>query len=173
MTNAKTSSEQNIGEMRSKIEKLKSERRATEIAPRSHSEALDLVDQHVDRMGQANAGSAHKINVERFMGPTFQPGMLPVATFSSIESALCRVLPGPMAEFLRAELTAHLVGRAKGISGATRAKTRARLDREIRDLEISEEALILRMEADGAEVDRRGDMSPSVFLEITSEHEAA
>ncbi len=35
MTNAKTSSEQNIGEMRSNIEKLKVARRTTEIAPRS------------------------------------------------------------------------------------------------------------------------------------------
>ncbi len=124
-------------------------------------------------MGQANAGSAHKINVERFMGPTFQPGMLPVATFSSIESALCRVLPGPMAEFLRAELTAHLVGKPKGVSGATRAKTLARLDREIRELEIQEELAVCGMEASGAEVDRRGDMSPEIFLEITSEDEAA
>ena len=168
MSSPKSNAEQNIGEMRAKIETLKSERRATEIAPRSRSESLDLIDRHIAVMGQANG-----INIARFTGPTFRPGTLPITSFNSIESALCRVLPGPMAEFLRAELSIFLEGQPQGVSGSARVKTIERLDREIRDLEISEEALILRMEADGAEVDRRGDMSPEVFLEIEIEDEAA
>ena len=168
MTNAKTSSEQNIGEMRSNIEKLKVARRTTEIAPRSRSESLALIDQHVAVMGQANG-----VSVERFRAPTFRPGTLSVCSFNSIESALCRIAPEMMAKFFHSELSAHLEGQPPGVSDATRAKTIERLDREIRDLEISEEALILRMEADGAEVDRRGDMSPEVFLEIEIEDEAA
>ena len=168
MSSSKTNGEKNIGEMRAQIEKLRSERRATEIAPRSRSESLALIDRHVEVMGQANG-----INIARFTGPTFRPGTLPITSFNSIESALCRVLPGPMAEFLRAELSIFLEGQPQGVSDATRAKTIERLDREIRELEIQEEVLILQMEADGAAIDRRGDMSPEVFLEVTLEDEAA
>ena len=168
MSSPKSNAEQNIGEMRAKIETLKSERRATEIAPRSRGEALGLIDQHVQVMGQANG-----INIERFTSAGFTPGSNQITRFDSLEEALCAVAPEQMREFLRTELMVHLEGKPQGVSDATRAKTIERLDREIRDLEISEEDLILRMEADGAEVDRRGDMDPAVFLEVTSEDAAA
>ena len=168
MSSPKSNAEQNIGVMRSKIEKLKTERRATEIAPRSRSESLALIDQHVEVMGQANG-----VSVERFRAPTFRPGTLSVCSFNSIESALCRIAPEMMAKFFHSELSAHLEGQPPGVSDATRAKTIERLDREIRELEVQEELAVCGMEASGAEVDRRADLDPEVFLEVEIEDEAA
>lgn len=168
MTNAKTSSEQNIVVMRAKIANLKSERRATEIAPRSRSESLALIDRHVEQLGQANGS-----NIERFTSAGFAPGSNQITRFDSLEEALCAVVPEQMKEFLREKLISHLEGQPPGVGDATRAKTIARLDQAIRELEVQEELAVCGMEASGAEVDRRADLDPEVFLEITSEDEAA
>lgn len=163
----KTNKDENLGDIRAKIEEMQLERRATELAPRSRGEALEMVDRHVEKVGQVS------VNIERFTDPGFNPGAQTITNSSSIEAALCRMAPDLVKEFLRDELANHLEGGPQGLGAAARSKTIERLDQQILALEVREELLVCEMEASGAEIDRRAEVPPEVFLEISDEDDEA
>jgi hypothetical protein len=72
----------------------------------------------------------------------------------------CALYPERVQEFLAEHMTAG----EGGVTAENRAARLAQLDAELAELERKEESAIRKLEAQGLDVDRRGDADPAVVL---------
>ncbi len=169
MPDSKTTNElDQVARIRKKIARAQTERRTLAVTLVTHAEAHGRVDAHVAAMAQGVVDGTRppRIRIERFSPAQFTPGFYGVAEFESLEQLACAVMPEAMATYLHLRLDAHLEGAPQGISSSARAKGLEKLDRQIRGLELEEEALFCKLEAGGVDVHRRADVSPEIVLEV-------
>ena len=168
-----------IETVRGKIAELQTKRKAVASEPCTHSEAHERIDQHVDAIargaspGDGRVSNPPQIEIERLKPVAFVPGVFPLCEFDSYEQGFAVLPPDALKSFLHARLDEHLVEQPQGISHDARRKTLAKLDREIRKLEIEEEAAICAFEDSGLSLHRRADASPEVVLEVEYETDEA
>ena len=164
-----------IETVRSKIHELQIKRKSVASEPCTHSEAHARIDAHVDVIargaspGDDRVSNPPQIDIARIKPPTFRPGIYAICEFDSVEQALAVIIPGELKTFLHARLDEHLVDQPEGIAHDERKKTLARLDREIRKLEVEEELAICEFENSGLSLHRRADASPEIVLEVSFE----
>ena len=97
--------------------------------------------------------------------------MRPISALVPREDArpweICSWLLATFPERIRELLIAHLPDAADALPTAERTKKLEALAAERLELERREERLVLEAEAAGVRLDRRGDLTPSVYLETT------
>lgn len=164
-----------IETVRGEIHELQTKRKVTAATVCTHVEAHARIDEHVDAIargaspGNARISNPPKIEVERLKPVAFVAGVYPICEFDSVEQGFALLVPGELKSFLHARLDEHLVGEPEGISHDVRKKTLAKLDREIRKLEVEEELSICAFEDSGLSLHRRADASPEIVLGVSFE----
>lgn len=150
-----------VDALRAEIADLKTQRRATETAPRSAAEAERCLAALI------NQGARRYADRQAYMvcaSPTGQlaPSDLIPGTPEGLFDFLCATLGDRIIEQL-----ATLLGEQcrAGLSSAERAQRLAELDAALGKLERAEEKLISEAEAAGLTLLRRADADPAVILE--------
>jgi hypothetical protein len=111
---------------------------------------------------------SHKANVFAFAhAPRLTRGLLVPDPVAGTVSEIGGWLVATFGDAIRARLIAGLPEDAPGVSAADRTRKLAELATRRLDLERREERLILEAEVAGVTLDRRGDLSPAVYLETT------
>ena len=110
-----------------------------------------------------------KANAFTLASPPVQPrrAIVPTAAHDVVDqvASFLAAIFGPQ---IREAMIAHLPA-DPGLSKAERAERLRVLAERRRELERREELLILEAEANGVTIDRRGDLSPDVYLATTLE----
>ena len=152
-----------------KIESAQAERHELATSPRSHAETHEMIDAHIVAMAKGTADGVipPRVGVEQFERQGFYPGLYSICDFHSPEQILCVVFPGPFGDFLHSQLDEHLAGKPEGVSASAREKGLDKLDRQIRTLEIEEEALFCELEREGLDVLRRAGAPPEIVLAVS------
>ena len=173
MPKSSMSNTKRLTEIGVKIESAQAERHKLATSPRSHAETHEMIDAHIVAMarGAADGVVPPQISIEQFERQGFYPGLYSIINFDSPEQILCSVFPGPFGDFLHTKLDEHLAGKPEGVSTSARAKGLDKLDRQIRTLEIEEEALFCELEREGLDVLRRAVASPEIILAIEPDAE--
>lgn len=149
-----------VGGIRKRIEELQAEREHLDSAPVTEAEALQRVDDVVERLG---ARAREKLTGGSFFTP--RGGQLDGLFYLTTSPEEVTALFAP--DTMRAALRAYVVERAEGLDTlplADRAKRLAEIDAAIFAAEIEEEGVIETSEDMGLPIARRPDANPAVVL---------
>ena len=153
-----------LEDIRRTIAQLEGEREAIRSAPAPMSEAVEAIEELVDRLAaHAQYASVPVIldAAERGQVPHVDLHSRQIgATFGLFADILRPVLKGTLV----AALEEHYAEIQAGLPRQARAERLAELDREILELSTQEEALIGELAASGLSVDRRGSADPRAVL---------
>jgi hypothetical protein len=148
--------------VRTKIVRLKAERRSIATAPIPLDAALTRVRSAIDRA----AGNRRPVSLRPFMAAGETPGLdLAAELQRDATAALCWLLGDRLAALLEHDLRAAYAGPdAAPMPEGGRVQALARLDRDIAAAELEEERLIRLAEDAGVSIERRDDADPAAVL---------
>lgn len=152
--------------VRAIIRELEAERAAIANAPVPLAEAVEAVEQTIDRL----AANAQYNTVDSVLAAA-QRGQLTSVDLHSHPGAnfgfLVQCMRSPFRSALVAKLEEEYRDLAVGLPADARAEKLAALDRELLELSRQEEALITELAGLGLSVDRRGDADPRAVLGLS------
>ncbi len=152
--------------VREAIRQLEAERQAVQSAPVPLAEAVEAVEQTIDRLcGAAQYDTADSV---LFAAQRGQPVGIDVHSHMGANFGfLVQCLRAPLRAALVVKLEEDYRDLQPGLPADARAEKLAQLDRELLELGHQEEALITELAGLGIEVSRRGDADPRAVLGLS------
>jgi hypothetical protein len=153
-----------LEQLRANIVEFQEERAKIEKASVPREEALNLIERTI-----AHNASRSLVGYRVLLCPGESVASLDLVPNGHVAAALCSFFPDLIRSKLVAEVDRQLEEWPSGLPTAERPGAVAKLEAEIRELGVQEEALILEAEAAGIEIDRRGDADPRIVLSVVEE----
>jgi hypothetical protein len=173
--------ESELSELRAQITEAQDRLESIEIAPAPRAEYLERIGRWVDHQA-AQFKPEYAVSPLRDVRPRFDEvelGLLPVRGSNTGES-IASADAGPLLCWLLGNEIKRRLGEViesadleTGPPVAERPALRRKLEAELRELELREEALVVDAEAAGFVIPRRPDADPEIILSLTLEDSAA